>query len=111
MFSWIKRAFRHDNTLQWDGPVGTESRAQCPCCDYITLAERGSYQICPVCFWEDDGQDLDELDVASGPNRGMTLREGRRNFEAFGACEQGMVRHVLRPDQRRRYRQESRPPH
>ncbi|WP_328859368.1 CPCC family cysteine-rich protein [Streptomyces sp. NBC_00306] len=28
----------------------------CPCCGYVTLAERGSHEICAVCFWEDDGQ-------------------------------------------------------
>jgi len=26
----------------------------CPCCGYLTLPERGAYDICPVCFWEDD---------------------------------------------------------
>ena len=27
----------------------------CPCCLYQTIKERGQYEICPVCFWEDDG--------------------------------------------------------
>ena len=29
----------------------------CPCCGFLTLPSRGGYDICPVCFWEDDGQD------------------------------------------------------
>jgi cysteine-rich CPCC protein len=27
---------------------------RCPCCGYLTLPARGEYDICPVCFWEDD---------------------------------------------------------
>ncbi|HEI2325144.1 TPA: hypothetical protein SI485_004590, partial [Escherichia coli] len=27
---------------------------KCPCCGYLTLPERGQYDICPVCQWEDD---------------------------------------------------------
>lgn len=108
MLSWLKRILGKDDSLHWEGPLGPEPRVQCPCCDYITLAERGSYQICPVCFWEDDGQDIDELDAASGPNRGMTLRHGRQNFAVFGACEQALVKYVLQPEQRCRYRHEPR---
>nr|WP_282707098.1 CPCC family cysteine-rich protein [Nonomuraea coxensis] len=32
-----------------DGPYA------CPCCRYVTLGERGGFEICPVCLWEDDG--------------------------------------------------------
>jgi hypothetical protein len=31
---------------------------QCPCCDCFTLEERRVWEICPVCYWEDDGHDL-----------------------------------------------------
>lgn len=103
MLNWIKSRFGNKDLL-WDGPVVPEPREQCPCCDYIALAERGSYQICPVCFWEDDGQDIDEPDTPSGPNHGLTLRDGRRNFALSGACEPDMARHVLPPDQRGRFR-------
>lgn len=30
----------------------------CPCCGYMTLDRRGAYDICPVCFWEDDGSEF-----------------------------------------------------
>ena len=60
-----------------------------------TLGERMSYEICELCFWEDDGQDLDALDMASGPNHGLTLRESRDNFLNYGACDRRMVKHVL----------------
>ncbi|MFD5717252.1 CPCC family cysteine-rich protein [Streptomyces sp. NPDC127036] len=40
------------------------------------MAERAAYEICPVCFWEDDGQDEhDASEVRGGPNRGLSLRD------------------------------------
>jgi hypothetical protein len=82
-------------TPVWYEPSDPTPRQQCPCCDYISLPERGNYLICPVCFWEDDGQDVDRLDQASGPNHGITLRQGRVNFKQIGACEKRMVKNVL----------------
>lgn len=28
---------------------------ECRCCRYRTVKERGNYEVCPVCKWEDDG--------------------------------------------------------
>lgn len=66
---------------------------QCYCCGYYTLEERGHYEICPVCFWEDGGGF--ELDEISGPND-MTLRQGRLNFLEFGACEKRFLEYVVK---------------
>ena len=88
---------------QWYKPADPTPREQCPCCDYISLPERGNYLICRVCFWEDDGQDLGELDLESGPNHGITLREGRANFREFGACEREMLKHVVQEEERSEY--------
>ena len=77
---------------------------QCPCCDHFTLEERGMYDICPVCFWEDGGMDVDSLDRPSSCNHGLTLRQGRDNFRRLGACEPGMVRNVCSEEQRRKYK-------
>ena len=51
----------------------------CPVCGYLTLDERVSFEICPICFWEDDGIDDYEKDFESGPNH-MTLTEARNIF-------------------------------
>ena len=51
----------------------------CPCCGFRTLASRGDYDLCPVCFWEDDG-DLPPWEV-SGPN-GESVAEAQRRFLA-----------------------------
>lgn len=84
-------------------PADPKPRYQCPCCDYISLPERGDYLVCRICFWEDDGQDIDQLDEKSGPNHGITLREGRANFAEFGACEREMLQHVLPAGKRAEY--------
>jgi len=61
---------------------------RCPCCFYRTLTARGDFQICPVCFWEDDGQDDHDADVVrGGPNAALSLTEARANYATHGACE------------------------
>jgi hypothetical protein len=97
-----------DALPKWYTPEDPTPRELCPCCDYVSLPERGNYLICPVCFWEDDGQDIDQLDEPSGPNH-ITLREGRANFERFGACEERCVSSVCSPAERADY--ERRPRH
>jgi hypothetical protein len=50
----------------------------CPSCGYPTLPERGQYDICEICDWEDDGQDDNEAnEVYGGPNGELSLTESR----------------------------------
>jgi hypothetical protein len=67
-------------------------RGTCPCCGYPTIMGRGAYDICPLCGWEDDGQDDAERGpsgaprpdvVAPGPNHGYSLSEARENFAQY----------------------------
>lgn len=75
-----------------DGPYA------CPCCRYLTLDVRGVYDICPVCYWEDDGQDDPDADaVWGGPNGQLSLTVARANFVALGACEERCVQFVRPP--------------
>ncbi|MDB4921283.1 CPCC family cysteine-rich protein [Mucilaginibacter sp.] len=57
----------------------------CVCCGYKTLQGIG-WEICAVCFWEDDG--VTELNKMSGPNH-MTLFEAKQNFNNFGLSRDG----------------------
>lgn len=60
------------------------ARLACPCCGYPTLTERAAYEICSLCYWEDDGQDIaNAAEVWSGPNHGYSLSEAQRNFETY----------------------------
>jgi hypothetical protein len=71
---------------------------RCPCCHYKTLEERGGYDICPVCFWEDDGQDDEDADTnrVFSPNH-MSLTRARENYRRFGACQERLIQHVRPP--------------
>lgn len=79
-----------------------DDRAQCPCCDSFSLAARGQWDVCPVCRWEDDGVDVDNLDRHSGPNH-TTLRDARRLFregqraDMMGAAPSRAERFERRP--------------
>jgi hypothetical protein len=78
-------------------PAGEQNHA-CPCCGFLTLAERGGYDICPVCFWEDDGQDVHDTHVVrGGPNGDLSLAQARKNFASFGACRERDLPHVRDP--------------
>lgn len=71
---------------------------RCPCCGYLTLMERAAYEICPVCCWEDDGQDNPHADEYwGGPNGSLTLSQARENFSALGAKEPQHRPHVRPP--------------
>ena len=71
---------------------------RCPCCGYKTLNERGEYEICAVCFWEDDGQD--DVDANTnrilGPNH-ISLTLGRENYQRFGATQKRALACVRPP--------------
>jgi hypothetical protein len=62
----------------------------CPGCGFPSLEERGDFEICDICNWEDDGQD-DHADgifgelrakamIVSGPNGNLSLTENRINI-------------------------------
>jgi hypothetical protein len=62
-------------------------RVPCPSCGYPTIDDRGQYDICSVCHWEDDGQDDATADeVWGGPNSDLSLTESRLRIGTF-LCE------------------------
>ena len=101
----IPSSEEHARRLAWFAEYTARLDAQppglslrCPCCGGRTLDERGSYDICPVCFWEDDGQDDHNADVVrGGPNGTLSLTQARANYLRFAACEESMVGNVRPP--------------
>src|SRR5262245_4885935 len=83
-----RMAWFEDYTSMLDGqPSGLPLR--CPCRFCKTLSERGGFEICAVCFWEDDGQDNYDAEVVRGrPNGVLTLTQARANYRQLGACDE-----------------------
>ena len=74
----IKRLPR---VFEWLRKQQTTTRCQCPCCGYYTLNSRNMYDICPVCYWEDEPiEDPNEFDDCNG----ISLNEARKNYIRFG---------------------------
>jgi Cysteine-rich CPCC len=69
----------------------------CHCCGFLTLEEEplGTFEICPVCFWEDDDVQLREP-TWTGANY-VTLSEAKENFARFGASEERFKPFVRSP--------------
>ncbi|EII3193272.1 hypothetical protein ABZY26_000628 [Listeria monocytogenes] len=78
---------------------------RCACCNSLTIEVRGEFEICQVCYWEDEAyshyQNIstieDLLNIRSSANNGLTLLEARQNFKQFGACELAMKQFVREP--------------
>jgi Cysteine-rich CPCC len=70
----------------------------CLCCGSRTLTAPGVFELCPVCWWQDDGQDEVDADVVrGGPNGTLSLTVARANFLACGASDPCFVRRVRAP--------------
>ena len=70
----------------------------CPCCGYATLSGEADFEICSICFWEDDGQDDPNADEAvGGPNK-VSLTQGRLNFLEIGASDLKDLQYCRSPD-------------
>jgi hypothetical protein len=70
----------------------------CPACGYLVFEEPpGSYDICPICFWEDDVVQLHNPDLAGGANK-VSLIEAQRNFSTLGAIEHRLLEHTRAPE-------------
>jgi hypothetical protein len=76
-----------------------EPMERCPSCSYLTFPDRGEYDICPVCFWEDDG--TEDADKHSDCNH-MSLREARVRVAEFGVVEE-RFKGAVADDARERY--------
>ena len=81
----------------------------CPCCGRRTLQSfPGSYEICPVCFWEDDPVQLLDPRYRGGAN-GPSLMECQTNYRRSGASEERMLSHVRLPTESEEIDSEWRP--
>ena len=67
-------------------PRQPQKTYRCPCCHCKTPHARAGYELCPVCFWEDDlDHDVDQM--RGSPNGTLSLAQGRSNFLKFSAYD------------------------
>ena len=70
----------------------------CPCCGYYTLQEKppGTYEICDICYWEDDPIQFEDPFLDEGANE-VSLMEAQLNFIDFGASDEICIDAVRKP--------------
>jgi Cysteine-rich CPCC len=79
-------------------PAEKRKTYRCPCCKFKTLYGRGGFEMCPVCWWEDDGPDEHEANaVRGGPNGTLSLRQAQENFKKFGASDEAFISKTRKP--------------
>jgi cysteine-rich CPCC protein len=91
---WIGHV--HEELAGRDAPGGR--RWPCACCGCFTLSApgRATYEICPVCCWEDDGVQFDDPGLAGGANA-VSLRQARRSYQTDGVADPAHAASVRPP--------------
>ena len=74
-----------------------EDRFPCPCCGHQVYSEGpGSYDICPLCFWEDDPVQLRWPNWTGGANH-PSLIDAQASVAVHGAIEPRFVSNIRSP--------------
>jgi hypothetical protein len=78
--------------------VDNEKCYPCPCCCFLTRSEPdyGTFEICPVCNWEDDCVQSNDPNFKGGANQ-ESLNEARENYKKFGASAKRYIKEVRAP--------------
>lgn len=74
-----------------------QTKYVCIICGYRTLESRFDWDICPVCFWEDDVVLENGEDPTSPANDGLSVSQAQANFLLFGACSKEHMNVVRGP--------------
>lgn len=84
----------------------------CPVCGYLTRenASFGTFEICPICGWEDDNVQYDHPDSESGANR-VSLNQAKQNYRLHRVSDlrkmdRGRLSRRQRGDRQQHRRQE-----
>ena len=70
-------------------------KSQCACCFYYTV-EGVVTDICPVCFWQKDFYQEEQIDDDDAPNT-ISLREARKNYKKYGVSDPEFKKYVRPP--------------
>jgi hypothetical protein len=81
----------------WEG-VSLLKKYKCVCCHNYSLSEAppGTFEVCPVCFWEDDNVQFNDHTYEGGANS-ISLTKARENYKNIGAISGDCLKHVRKP--------------
>jgi hypothetical protein len=69
----------------------------CPCCGYLVFTgPPGTYDVCPICAWEDDASQLRFPKLEGGAN-GSSFLEAQKHFLDFGVSDIALLSSVRPP--------------
>lgn len=68
----------------------------CPCCGHHSVHEPFGYDLCWICFWEDDPHELRWPDWDGGANS-KTLIESQQTYAEIGAMDEVFLGKVRQP--------------
>ncbi len=72
---------------------------KCFCCGFLTLnenPEKPTFEICPVCYWENYPYQNVNIDNLGGANS-VSLIQAKINFNKYGAMEKKFIKNVRPP--------------
>jgi hypothetical protein len=71
----------------------------CPCCEHLTYNSEppGTFEVCPVCYWEDDNVQYENPSFDGGANN-VSLIKAKSNYKSFGAIEEKFINDVRKPN-------------
>lgn len=83
---------------EYEWEIKADDNYFCRCCGFNSLHEKpnGEYNICRICYWEDDPIQFKEPNYQGGANK-VSLIQAQQNFEEFGACEREMIKYCTKP--------------
>jgi len=90
---WLLLNLKKENILATIKSGEYEFRHKCLCCNYLSLLTKDDFEICEICYWEDDPL-TKEVNKISSINHGLTLEDAKKNFVKFGAVEQKYIDQV-----------------
>lgn len=73
-----------------------KNKSKCLCCGFLAVESISA--ICPICFWQHDFFQEENIDDNAGPNQ-VSLREAKENYLVFGACEARFI-NLVRPSEK-----------
>ncbi len=76
--------------------TGKNKKYKCPCCGYYTLSEVDSFEVCPVCYWEDDPIQRGNDEYTGGANE-ICLKSAKKNYKELKVANEKDIKNVRCP--------------